>query len=245
MKKVLKWVLIPMAIVAAVPLLLLVLLLLCFPISYKVFAKVDESKHVSIKISYLLGLLRFKILFENDKYDASFGFLFLRFGSSAIQKKSQGSKGKISGNFLFMLKKGNKKPIDEASEPNKGLANLKDILTFSEIKTIIKGSFKTIKKMLTALCPKFIDIEGEFGRLDPADTAILYGGYEAVSHILGIRKNIRLMPVFNNETEVLRLRADVRGRVNIYRLIYPVAKLLLTEPIRDIILKGDSDEQCK
>ena len=245
MKKVLKWVLISIAIVLAIPLLLLVLLLLCFPIRYRVLAKIDENKNIRVNISYLLGLVRYKVLVEYGEYETCLWILFLRFRNKAKQKKSQDSNGKISGNFLFMLKNDKKTPIDEASKPNKALTNLKDILTFGEIKTIIKDSFKAVKKILAALCPKFIDIEGEFGRPDPADTAILYGGYEAVSRIMGIRKNVRLLPVFQNEAEVLRLKVDVRGSVNVYRLIFPVAKLLLTMPIRDVILKGDSDEQCK
>ena len=242
MKKVLKWVLIPIALIAAIPLLLLVLLLLCFPICYRVFAKIDEGKDVRVKVSYLFGLVRFMYSSKNGDEDVILWILFLRLRSKAVQKSKIKRERKTSGIFSFVLKSFEKEAIDKEADSKKILTNLKDILTFDEIKTIIKDSFKTIKKLLAAVRPKFIDIEGEFGRTDPADTAFLYGGYEAAAHILGIRKNVRLLPVFNNEAEVMRLRLDVRGRINIYSLIVPVARLLLTNPIRDLILKGDSNE---
>ena len=242
MKKVLKWILISIAVIVALPLLLLMLMLLCFPICYRVFAKIDESKSVSVKVSYLFGLVRFKYSLVGSEEDTSLWILFLRFGSKTKQKNNYAQKKKISGIFSLIQKNFNKEAIDESTEPKKSMTNLKDILTFGEFKTIIKDSFKTIKKMLVAIRPKFLLIEGEFGRLDPADTALMYGGYEAVSHILGIRENVRLLPVFNNEEEVLRLRLDVRGRVNIYRLIIPIVRLLLSKPIRDLILEGDSNE---
>ena len=238
----LKWVLIPIAVIVAIPLLLFVMLLLCFPICYRVFAKIDESTHIRVKVSYLLGLVRFRYSHKDEQDDVVMWILFLRFRSKEKQKDKLAKDTKISSIFSFVRKSFEKKPIDKETKPKKMMTNLKDILTFDEIKTIIKGSFKTIKKLLAAIRPKSIDIEGEFGRVDPSDTAILYGGYEAAAHILGIRENVRLLPVFNIEEEVLRLRVDVRGRVNIYRLLIPVVRLLLSKPIRGLILKGDSDE---
>ena len=242
MKKVLKWILIPIAVIVAIPILLLVLLLLCFPISYRVLAIIDESKNVSAKISYLFGLIRFKYSLIDGKDDASLRILFLRFGNKATQKTNYKQDNKISDFSSFIQKNIKKEAIDKDSEPKNLLTNLKDILTFGEIKTIIQDSYETLKKLLEAVRPKYIDIEGEFGRTSPADTAILYGGYEAFTHILGIRKNVRLLPVFNNEDEVLRLRVDVRSRVYIYRLLIPVVRLLLSKPIRNLFLEGDSDE---
>ena len=242
MKKVLKWVLIPIAVVAAIPLLLLLLLLLCFPIRYRFYAKIDKHREVSARVSYLFGLVRFKYLHKDEQDDMTIWILFLRFKSRAKRRKIKTRDMKISSIFSFMLKNIEKKAIDKKRGPIKTLTDVKDILTFDEIKTIIGDSFKTLKKLLAAIRPKFIDIEGEFGRTDPSDTAFLYGGYEAASHILGIRENVRLLPVFNNEEEVLRLKIGLGGRVYIYSLLIPVVRLILSKPIRDIILKGDSDE---
>ena len=242
MKKMLKWVLVPIAVIVAVPLVLFMLLLFCFPIRYKVLAKIDENKDINAKVSYLFGLVRLKYSLKNGKDDASIWVLFLRFGNKTTQKINFAQNDKNNDIFPFKQKNVEKEAVDKETDSKKLLTNLKDILTFGEIKTIIKDSFKTIKKLLVAIRPKFIDIEGEFGRLDPAETAIMYGGYEAVSNVLGIRRNVRLLPVFNNDEEVLRLRVDVRGRVNIYMLLIPVVRLLLSKPIRNLILKGDSDE---
>ena len=242
MKKVLKWVLVPIAVVVAIPLLLLILLFLCFPIHYRIFAKIDESKDISAKISYLFGLIRFKYSKENGKDDANLWIFFLRFGNKTFQKNKNVKDAETSGISSFIQKNIKKSAIDKDAGSKKVPMSLKDILTFGAIKTIIKDSIKTTKKLLMAIRPKYIDIEGEFGRKDPADTAILYGGYEAVSHILDIRENVRLQPVFGDEAEILRLKVDIRGRVNVYRLIIPSVRLLLSKPIRDLILKGDSDE---
>ena len=242
MKKVLKWFLILFAAVAVIPFLLLVLLFFCFPIRYRVFARIDETKVVRVKVSYLCGLVRFKYFSENGEEDLSIWILFLSFRSKAAQGINFAKKEKTSGIFSFLRKNIKKETAVKYKQQKKIMTNLKDILTFGEIKTIIKDSFMTIKKLLAAMRPKHIDIEGDFGRTDPADTAIMYGGYEACAHILGIRKNIRLSPVFNNEEEVLRLKVDVRGSLNIYRMLIPVVRLLLSKPIRNIILKGDSDE---
>ena len=242
MKKVLKWILIPIAVIVAVPFLLLVLLLFCFPIRYRVFAKFDESKDVRVKVSYLFGLVRLKYFQQNGKNDASLWIFFLRFRSKAKQENNLSQNEKTADIVSFAQKKVEKYAIDKEIKSENMWMSLKDILTFGEIKTIIMDSFKTVKKLLVTVRPKFIDIEGAFGREDPADTALLYGGYEALAHTLGIRKNVRLLPVFGNVSEVLRLRVDVRGSVNIYRIIIPVARLLLSKPIWDLILKGDSDE---
>ena len=241
MKKVLKWVLISIAVIIAIPLLVLILVLLCFPIRYKVFARADKSKDISVKVSYLLGIIRFNYSLKNETEDVCLWIIFLRFRKKSTHKTDLSQKEKTSGFFSFIQKNVKKEAVDKDVKSEKTKPGLKDILTFGTIKTIIKDGFKTIKKLFGALRPKYIDIEGEFGSSDPADTAILYGGYEAFSHMLGIREHVRLNPVFGNEAEVLRLVIDVRGRVNIYRLIIPVVRLLLTKPIRDLILKGDSD----
>ena len=242
MRKMLKWVLISIAVIIAIPILVLVLVLLCFPIGYKVFAIVGKSTDLCVKVSYLLGLIRFRYLLENGKEDVSMWILFLRFGKKSTQEIDKSEKKKTSDFISFILKNVKKETIDKDAESEKTKLGLKDILTFSIIKTIIKDSLKTIIKFLAALRPRYIDIEGEFGRIDPSDTAIMYGGYEAVAHILGIRDSVRLLPVFNNEEEVLRLSIDVRGRVHMYRLLIPIVRLLLSKPIRDLILKGVSDE---
>ena len=237
MKKVIKWVLIPIAVIIAIPVLLLVLLLLCFPIKYRIFANIHETKDIDVKVSYLFGLVKFSFAKVGNELTTVMRILFIKFKGKNISKQD----GKKSDIFSFIQENIEKSSIDKDDVPKKTLSGLKDILTFGSIKTIIKDSFKTIKKLLAAMRPKFIDIEGEFGRADPSDTALLYGGYEAVTHMMDIRDNVRLRPVFGNDAEVLRLRVDVRGRLNIYRFIFPIVGLLLSKPIRNLILKGASE----
>ena len=242
MRKVLKWVLIPIAVVIAIPLLLIVLLFLCFPIRYRFYAKIDDGKDVGIKASYLFGLFRFMYSHKEDQDEMVIWILFLRFRSRDRQKTKVAKDTKISSFLSYMLKSVEKETIDKELDQKKMPPSLKDILTFDEIKTIIRDSFKTIKKLLVAIRPRYIDIEGEFGRMDPADTAFLYGGYEAIAHVLGIRENVRLLPVFDALEEVLRLKVDVRGCVNIYRLLIPLVGLILSKPVWELIFKGDSSE---
>ena len=241
MKRVLKWVLIPIAVVVAIPLLLLVLLLLCFPVKYRIFANIHETNDIKANISYLFGLIRFKYTKVGEEQTTNLRILFLQFRDRVTEKNIVKQDKKTRGIFSYLQENIEKEAIGKDSPAKKTQSGLKDILTFGSIKTIIKDSFKTVKKLLVALRPKFIDIEGEFGRADPADTALLYGGYEAVAHMLGVRENVRLQPVFGNEAEVLRLRVDAWGRVNFLRLIFPMAGLLLSKPIRNIILKGASE----
>ena len=255
MKKALKWVLILIAAVAAFPLLLIVLLLLCFPIRYRIYAKIDEGKDVRAKISYLFGFVRYKYSLKDSgtnetsqsgpEPSGSLWLLWHRFRpkekNKATQKNAQGRKEKTSDIFSFVQEISKKEAIGKDAGSSNLITILKDILTYRDFKTIIKDSIKTVKKLLLAIRPKYIKIEGEFGLANPADTAFLYGGYVAASSILGIRKNVSLLPIFNNEAKILRLNADIRGRVNIYGLIIPVLRLFLTKPVRDI-LKGASYE---
>ena len=250
MKKILKWVLIFIVIIVAIPFLLFILLLLCFPISYKIYAKIDEKKDVCIKVSYLFGFVRYMYSYKYHNQnvcetDESLRLLFFQLKPKANKQPGRKikfiRKRKTSEMLSFLLKNEKKTSKENIKDETNFLAYLKQILTYDDFKTIIKDSSKTIKKLLLAIRPKFIKIVGEFGLECPADTAFLYGGYEAAAHILSIRKNVTLQPVFDNQN-VLRLDADVKGRVNIYKLIFPVVGFLLSKPIISQILKGESDE---
>ena len=241
MKKKLIWILIPFAVAVAIPLLLIILLLLCFPVKYKIFAKIDEKKHVKVKISYLFGAVRYIYSVEGTKTEMNLWFLFYKFKGGSVQKAMEKKPKKDSDktfNIHSFLSKNTEKDTKTSDKPPSGiLTNLKDILTSSDFKTIIKDSLKLIKKIFMAVRPKHMRVNAEFGLTSPADTALIYGGYEAAACYFGI-SNIQLQPIFNVESNVLRLLADVDGRINIYRLIVPLVSFLLKKPIRDLILKG-------
>lgn len=244
MKKALKYTLIIIAAFLAIPLLMLILLLLCFPIRYKFSAKIDEKKDVRLKISYLFGFVRYIYLLDDQQNEGSLRILWFKFGNKNKTGKKPSKKNFFEPKEIYSfvrknLKKGAKNDAQDSKDSN---LNLKDGLTLSEIKTIIKESVNTLKKLLLALRPGYFRFSGEVGLMCPADTAYLYGVFMAVSHFLGISKNISLHPVFQNDSFVWRIDTDARGSVNIYRLLFPLAALALSTPIKNMILKGETYE---
>ena len=244
MKKVIKYALIALAVVFAIPLLLLVLLLLSFPIRYKIFAKIDEKKDVRLKISYLFGLLRYVHFYDDEKNEGNLCVLWFRVGGKpkTAKRKKPAVKNFFEMDSLYSFVQKNLQKIvkDATLDSDKEREGLKESLTLQEIKTIIKDSVGTLKKLLLAVRPGYFRLAGEVGLTCPAKTAYLYGAFMAVTHFFGFGKNISLLPVFENESTVWRIDTEARGFINFYRLLVPLALFALRTPVMNMILKGDA-----
>lgn len=258
-KKALLWLAYVFLAALALALLLPLLLLLCFPVKYRALARVDGGAEASIRVSYLFGLARFAFTVRDGKAAAGAWLLWHNFvkGGKGPAKapdpeedggpRAEGAGGGNRPLFFRVLqgfqKKAKSPPAPENAQkpPDDGLGDgAKQGLTYGDIKLIISGTGKLAKKLFRAVKPKRLDVEGEFGFADPSETAICYGAYEALANMLGIRKQVRLFPIFNNEATVWRVKASAFGRINLYRLIAPLAGILLDTRMRALILKGDN-----
>ena len=245
MKKTLKYALIFLGILLSVPLFLLVLLLLLFPIRYKISAKIDKKKDIRVKLSYLFGLFRYVYLLDDRQKKGCFWILCFKCGSKSktTQRKKTFMEKIFSTDDIFLfVQKNIKKILKEEVCCSKGKPiSIKDGLTLQEIKTIIKDSVSTLKKLVLAVRPGYFRFSGEVGLRCPAKTAYLYGLFMAMSHWFGVGKNISLSPVFENDSTVVFINAEARGFVYVYGLLFPLVGLVLGTPIKKIILKGASE----
>jgi len=99
----------------------------------------------------------------------------------------------------------------------------------------MKLAWATAKKLVKMLYPNFFDVWGTIGFYDPAKTGWFIGMYEAVAAFFGIRDNVRIAGDFCAESFTVKLNAEVRGRINIFRMAVPVIRLLIRKPVRNFI----------
>ena len=140
---------------------------------------------------------------------------------------------------------------EESNPQSKGdtsgkLKKIRDILTDPQVKATIKLVLEALKWFGRILWPKYIDISGEVGLADPADTGFLLGAYEAIAAMLRLRRKIRIVGDFTADTTVVRLNIAVKGSISVARLTMPVIWLWTKKPIRAVIRtirKGDFNEQ--
>ena len=115
------------------------------------------------------------------------------------------------------------------------LMAIKDKLTSAELKIIMNLCKRALHKFVRALRPKRFKINGVIGFDDPSHTGWFMGAYEAIIGAFDLRQNIRLLGSYHESA--LRLEVDIKGRVRLFRLMWPVIWLYLHKPIRTIINK--------
>jgi len=147
-----------------------------------------------------------------------------------------------------------KKPrkTEQAPDENKSETSVftkaKLILTYPDLKIIIALCFQCLGKLYRALKPKRLNIQGVVGFDDPATTGWFFGAYEATLSTLRLRDRIRLLGSYHEKA--LRLDIDIKGRVRLFRLLWPFLWLYLKKPIRAAITilktgKGQDKEKNK
>ena len=90
---------------------------------------------------------------------------------------------------------------------------------------------KLIKRLIRALLPKSLEMDIEYGSDDPADTGFALAWTSILTLYFG--DNIRVRGNF--QEKVLNGIADVKGRFNLWDILYPLAAFALAKPIRGII----------
>jgi len=128
-----------------------------------------------------------------------------------------------------------KSPDPEADEKDSPslLKQVKAVLTYPDLKTIIGLAFQCLHKFVKALKPKRLDISGVVGFDDPAATGWFMGAYEAATGVTGLRPYIRLLGSYHEKA--LRLDIVTYGRFRLGRLFTPFIWLYLKKPIRNLI----------
>jgi len=203
-------------------LLLLMILISAIPVRYRVrFKRKDKVKYI----------VRIKWLF--------FGFNFSNQGKDG---KPMGiSKEEIEKQFEKMWGDAEKESPDVPPKKKDGLfkkiAKAREVLTESQVLTIIKYGFVAFKKIYRVAKPKHIDVFGVVGFSCPFTTGLFFAGYEAVAGLFGLRDTIRLNGDFNTDETVVHLEADISGRASPLRLALPVLQFALRKPVRKQIRK--------
>jgi hypothetical protein len=130
-----------------------------------------------------------------------------------------------------------KKPPEKKESFFKKMSNTREVLTESQGKIIIKHALTMLKKIFVVLRPKFFEISGVIGFSCPFNTAMFFGAYETLAGMFRFKNNIRLVGDFNSDDTVIRLNADIRGRVSGLRLTLPVIWFITRKPVFSLIKK--------
>jgi hypothetical protein len=210
----------------------LLLLLLFAPLRYAVVARVGDGTTVRVKASYLFRFITVRYLYQKGKGVSRVRVLGIPVGGGARQTiKDEPATEKEEAVAEDI------KPTDErpAPEPSPGYTEkdphrFKGILTYPELKTIIRLVFQCIKKTAGVLLPKRLDIIGTVGFSDPAATGVMAGIYENAAALLSLRDKVRLTADFTRPG--VRLKVSAKGSVNGARLLWPVVWLVCKKPIR-------------
>jgi len=223
---------------ALLALVLLFVILTAVPIRYSLRSSYDGEATVMFKVSYLLKLVRYKYEYKNGEGFSDLRILFFKINP----EKSHMLRS------VFTIPEEIKEPQRPAPQaaPTKACEKPKPkmkkesqslyrVLTDTHGKTMIKQIFTAIKKIFHIVRPKHIEVTGTIGLSCPFDTAMLLGAYESLASIFNVRKQVRLVPDFN--TEIVKLNADVRGKVNIFRISISLIQMIKDKPMWKFILE--------
>jgi len=233
----LAWILLYLILLPIAVLILLAVLLCILPIRYSVNSQIGENNSTSVKVSYLFGLVGFVYEFEDGKSVSVFRLLWFRWvlGEDPTEniKKSK-SAVKASKAKQSVKKEGNTQEEPENDKQNI-VDKLKAILTYPELKTIIKLIFNALRKTCRVILPRRLRISGEVGFEDPSTTGFLMGAYEAGVGMLRLRDKINIIGNFTADSTIIRLNIFARGSVSVARLSIPFIMLVIKKPIRTLI----------
>ena len=245
---VLLWIVIWILIVAA-GIVLLFLLFLAAPISYSVNAEIGDNTTAKVRCGYMFRFVTLTYEYRDKTGSTVIRIAGIKLGAG---KKGQISTGRPAPEELPAAETAPQeariKKNEGSQEKSKGgmLNSLKSVLTYPQIKTIIKMTLDALKKMFKVILPRHLDISGEVGFADPSSTGFFIGAYEALVGILSLRQKIRLTGIFETDKTTVRLNISAKGSLSVARLLIPLLKVIFKEPmwsfIKDIWRKGDSDE---
>ena len=233
----------------AVFLLLLPLLLLIFftPLRYAVVARVGGKTTVRAKASYLFSLITFRYLYNEGKSTTQFRIEGMRLGGAKKEKTGEkppseaepDAKPEISPEMQKVEK--NEQPAEKDDEDDKNVKNeasksginMRSILTYPQLKIIIRLTLQCLKKTMGVFLPKRFEIDGRMGFEDPAATGMVFGLYETWVGALGLREKIRIGADFAEPG--IRMKISAGGSISFARLSWPLIVLVCKKTVRDFI----------
>jgi len=233
-------------------LVLLVFLLSAVPIKYTVNASNNGEMVFSFRASYFFKFVRVLYEYRSGVLKTDFRILFFKIGEKKKKRRKQksfSSSKEITANEPSVTdkspstdkssskKSSGKKPPEKKESLYERLIKVYAVLTDGQVKTIMKLVFATIKKICKVLRPKSIDISGVVGFSCPYTTGVFLGAYEAIAGMFLLRDKIRLAGDFNADETVIRINAQVRGKISIFRMMLPIIWLATRKPIFALIIK--------
>ncbi|MCL2501473.1 MAG: hypothetical protein FWE90_14215 [Defluviitaleaceae bacterium] len=242
-KKILLW---SFSVLLFILLLPLLLLLFFTPLRYTVVARRTKSETtVRAKASYLFRLITVQYVYRNGKGTSRVRLAGILLGGSKGKipsakpepykeegENTEAGETKFDKTGITVEKNDPVVPLPQktAEKPNR---NLRNVLTYPELKTIIRLTLHFLKKTMKVLLPKRFDVYGTVGFEDPALTGMVIGFYETVAALLSIREKVRVSADFAESGVTFKVYAA--GSVSVSRLTRPVVWLLIKKPIRKFI----------
>ncbi|MBQ7776501.1 MAG: hypothetical protein IJ379_11340 [Lachnospiraceae bacterium] len=107
------------------------------------------------------------------------------------------------------------------------------VLQEEDTKALLAYAWDAIVKILKSIRPKVFELQGEFGFDTPDTTGKVYGGYCAVSPLLG--EHVQLTPNF--EEQILRGRLHLKGKITIFVIVVNVLRVLFDKRLKPLINK--------
>ena len=246
---ILKYIAIALGVILAILLLLFVIVLLS-PLSYKVMALKDaKASAASVRVSWLFGIVRFWFKYIDDDTETRFSIFGIKLKCESEdngdkpqkqkKRKKPEKKEKKSGetsrfNPLNLLSKRSK---HSKNEPEEKFGFIKDIIDFPDKKEILRLLILLTKRIFKAIKPRHFYLSGEIGLEEPDKTGLLFALLSIIRVFAG--KNIYLTANFHEE--VLKIDFKMKGYTNVLKLCLPFLRFVLSKPIRRILKRIRED----
>jgi hypothetical protein len=228
-------------------LLPLILLIAFAPLRYAVVARIGDNTTVRAKASYLFRLITVQYVYTKGEGKNRIRVAGMLVGGTKNNKNKIDDDPIKTPSTKEPPEESQKEPAEESinestneptGKPEKksstiGFNKLKGILTYPELKTIIRLALQWFKKTARVLLPKRLDVSGTVDFSDPAATGMFLGFYESVAALLSLRHKVQLAANFSEPG--IRLKISAGGSLSIARLTWPILWLVLKKPIRKFI----------
>ncbi len=145
---------------------------------------------------------------------------------SFIEKATKFLK-KVKAKFLTLIQK----PKQIYTEVMDFIAQIREMNDKYDLKAVTKETFSFLRKFFVALGLKKFQICGIIGLEDPADTGQLLAAISMVAAFVPIQNNV----AGDFQKKNMDLNAELKGRTNLFKIIYVVARYVLSESILPIV----------
>ena len=148
---------------------------------------------------------------------------------------------KIDNKGLYDDDKQSQKDYSEKFNVKKIFYYLKYIQSYPDKKEIINLSFLLLKRLLKSIKINKIKLDIEYGLDEPYKTGNLCGIISMSIPFLHkkISKNIKITPNF--QEEMFLINCDLKCKTSLFKILLPIIKFIVKEPIRKIIFKKEND----